>query len=120
MTPELLLVARRDEHFARFWQYAEKDEADANAVVIAIPEPKYRKRRSYYQRGSTDQQGHFKLRGLRPGSYTVVAWESLEDEQYLDPEFLKKFEEQGTSVKVEKAGRQRVTLKVLPAPADQP
>jgi hypothetical protein len=27
--PELLLVARRDEHFARFWQYAEKDEADA-------------------------------------------------------------------------------------------
>ena len=98
----------------------EKDEAVANAVVIAIPEPKYRKRRSYYQRGSTDQQGHFKLRGLRPGSYTLLAWESLEDEQYLDPEFLKKFEEQGTSVKVEKAGRQRVTLKVLPAPADQP
>ena len=27
--PELLLVARRDEHLARFWQYAEKDEADA-------------------------------------------------------------------------------------------
>ena len=27
--PEQLLVARRDEHFARFWQYAEKDEADA-------------------------------------------------------------------------------------------
>jgi hypothetical protein len=27
--PELLLVARRDEHFARFWRYAEKDEADA-------------------------------------------------------------------------------------------
>jgi hypothetical protein len=27
--PELLLVARRDRHFAKFWQYAEKDEADA-------------------------------------------------------------------------------------------
>jgi hypothetical protein len=27
--PELLLVARHDEHFAKFWQYAEKDEADA-------------------------------------------------------------------------------------------
>jgi hypothetical protein len=27
--PELLLVARRDERFATFWKYAERDEADA-------------------------------------------------------------------------------------------
>ena len=27
--PELLLVARRDERFARFWKSAEQDEADA-------------------------------------------------------------------------------------------
>ena len=31
--PELLLVARRDEHLAKFWQYAEKGEADARRAM---------------------------------------------------------------------------------------
>jgi hypothetical protein len=31
--PELLLVARRDERFATFWKYAEKDAADAPAAM---------------------------------------------------------------------------------------
>jgi len=98
----------------------DKNEPVANAVVIAVPESKYRKRKSFYQRGNSDQQGRFRLRGLRPGNYTVFAWETLEDEQYFDPEFLRKFEEQGTSVQVEKAGRKTLALKVLAAPADQP
>lgn len=98
----------------------EKQEPVANAVVISVPESKYRKRKSYYQRGSTDQQGHFKLHGLRPGTYTVFACETLDEDQYPDPEFLKKFAGQGSSVKVEKAGRQNVALQALPAPADQP
>jgi protocatechuate 3,4-dioxygenase beta subunit len=98
----------------------EKKEPVANAVVVAVPEVKYRKRKSYYQKATTDQLGRFKLRGLQPGNYTVFAWEMLEEEQNLDPDFLKKFEDQGTPIKVEKGSRQTIALKVIPAAADPP
>ena len=98
----------------------EKKESVANAVVVAVPEEKYRDRQSHYQKGTTDQDGRFTFHGLRPGNYTLYAWEFLDGDEYLDPDFLKQFENQGTTIKVEKGGRQTVALKVIPAPADQP
>jgi protocatechuate 3,4-dioxygenase beta subunit len=99
----------------------DKKEPIANAVVVAVPEPKYRKRQSHYQRTATDQDGRFTLRGVYPGEYTLYAWEVLEGDDYLDPDFLKTVDNQGTTVKVEKSGRrQSVALKVILAPADQP
>jgi hypothetical protein len=98
----------------------DKKEPVANALVVAVPEERFRKRKSHYQRGTTDQDGRFTLRGLRPGDYTLYAWEALDSDDYLDPEFLKPFENQGTPIKVEKASRQTVALKVIPAPAEQP
>lgn len=98
----------------------DKKEPIANAVVVAIPEPKYRKRQSRNQRTATDQNGRFTLRGLHPGEYTVYAWEILEGDDDQDPDFLKSLEGQGSTVKVDKSSRQSVALKVIPAPADQP
>lgn len=97
----------------------EKGEPTPNAVVVAIPEAKYRKQTARYQRVSADQSGHFTLRGVQPGVYTLIAWEVLEDEEYLDPEFLKPYEGQGTTIKLEKDGHKTVPLKMIPA-ADQP
>jgi protocatechuate 3,4-dioxygenase beta subunit len=98
----------------------DKKEPIANAVVVAVPEERFRKQQSHYQRAATDQEGRFQLRGLRPGKYTLYAWDALDGEDYLDPDFLKQFEKQETPVKVEKASRQTVALKVLPATDDQP
>jgi len=96
----------------------EKNEPVVNAVVVAAPEAKYQKRSSHYYRGSTDQNGRFTIRGIRPGNYTLYSWESLEGEDYLDPDFLKRFE--GTSVKLEKSGHTTASLKVIPdAPEPQ-
>jgi hypothetical protein len=97
----------------------EKGLPVSNAVVVGVPEPKFRKQPNRYQRGITDQAGHFVLRGLRPGSYTLFAWEVIEDE-YLDADFLKPVESRGVETKVEKSSRQTVPLKVITAPADQP
>jgi protocatechuate 3,4-dioxygenase beta subunit len=98
----------------------DKGQPVANAVVVAIPAPQYRKRSDRYVRATTDQAGHFTMRGVRPGEYSVLAWEVLEADEYLDPDFLKPLEGQAAAVKIEKGTHKSVALKVISAPADQP
>jgi polysaccharide lyase family 4-like protein len=96
-------------------------EPAIGSAVVAVPEARFRKQASRYGRAETDQNGRFSIRGLRPGTYALCAWESAEEgDQYLDPDFLKAADEHGTAIKVEKSSHQRVELKIIPAPVDQP
>jgi hypothetical protein len=86
----------------------------ANATVVAVPEEKYRKVPNRFATGQTDQHGRFTVRGLAPGSYTLYAWQDLEDDVWRDPDFLKSQEANGTSLKVEEGSHQTVELKLIP------
>ena len=86
----------------------------ANAVVVAVPEPRMRGRVDRYRKTVSDQSGHFSLRGLRPGEYTVLAWESVDGEAYYNPEFLKSCEGQGSGVRVGEAERKTLQVNVIP------
>ena len=90
------------------------DHPVANATVVAVPEEKYRKLPDRFGTGSTDQHGHFTIRGLTPGSYTLFAWQDMEESVYRDPDFLKSQEPNGTAVKVEEGSHQQIELKVSP------
>jgi hypothetical protein len=96
----------------------EKDVDDdhpvPNATIVAVPEEKFRKLPNRFVAGSSDQHGHFTLRGLPPGSYTLYAWQDIEDSTYRDPSFLKSQESNGTAVKVEEASQQTIVLKPSP------
>ena len=94
------------------------DHPVANATVVAVPEEKYRKLPDRFGTGSTDQHGLFSIRGLAPGSYTLYAWQDLEDGVYRDPDFLKSQEANGTAVKVEEGSHQQIELKVSPTGED--
>ena len=90
------------------------DHPAANATVVAVPEEKYRKLPDRFGIGSTDQHGRFTILGLAPGSYTLYAWQDLEDGVYRDPDFLKSQEANGTALKVEEGSHQQIELKVSP------
>jgi protocatechuate 3,4-dioxygenase beta subunit len=94
------------------------DQPVANASVVAVPEEKYRKLRERFGTASSDQNGHFTIRGLAPGSYTVFAWQDLDEGLYYDADFLKSQEANGTSLKVEEGSHQKIELKLASVSED--
>jgi hypothetical protein len=98
----------------------DKNQVLADATVVAVPEEKYRQQQNRYAKVSTDQHGHFSMKGLRPGAYTLLAWETMDGDDYFDPEYLKKYEGGGTPISVDKGKHSNLSLKAIPASADQP
>jgi protocatechuate 3,4-dioxygenase beta subunit len=87
-----------------------KSEPVANAVVVAVPEPRFRSRTDRYYKTVTDQSGRFTLHGIPPGAYTLIAWESIDGEAYYNPEFLNKYEGQGRALHV--TGEERTSVQL--------
>jgi hypothetical protein len=97
-----------------------KDEPVADAVVVAVPEPRFRVRLDHFRKATTDQSGHFTLRGLPPGSYTVFAWENVEGEAYYNPEFLRSYEGRGKALRVGEGDRASMQVQAIPEVGEQP
>jgi hypothetical protein len=116
----LELVASANGALAEGVTLDQKDEPVADAVVVAVPEARWRSRPDRYGKAVSDQRGHFTLRGLPPGDYTLFAWESVDGEAYYNSEFLKTYEGQGRPLHVNEGDRANVQLKAIPAAEDQP
>lgn len=98
----------------------EKDKKWTNASVVAVPDSKRRQNREAYGHATSDQNGHFKMRGLAPGEYTLLAFEDSEQAQDAhDSEKIKSLESSGSVVKLEERARKSVQLKVIPAADEQ-
>lgn len=89
-------------------------EPVANAVVVAVPEPRLRSRTDHYRKTVSDQSGRFTLRGIRPGDYTLFAWQAIEGEAYYNSDFLKSYEERGTVLRFSDGDRKNLQLEVIP------
>jgi hypothetical protein len=96
----------------------QKGEPVADAVVVAVPEARWRSHPDRYRKAVTDQRGRFTLRGLPPGDYTLVAWESVDGEAYYNAEFLKSYEGRGKTMHLNQGDRANVQLNVVPATED--
>jgi hypothetical protein len=89
-----------------------------NGVIVAAPELRLRTRPDRYRKTVSDQSGHFTLRGIPPGAYTLLAWESVEGEAYYNPEFLKNYEGQGSALRIGEGERKK--LQAIAAEEEQP
>jgi Carboxypeptidase regulatory-like domain len=63
---------------------------------------------------NTDYQGKFQLYPVRPGDYTVFAWEDVSYLAWFDPEFLKAYSSRGVAVPVAPSDQKVLTVKVIP------
>ena len=90
----------------------------ADAAVVAAPNGERRKRFDVFGEDKSDAQGHFKLRGLISGEYTVLAWEEP-DGNVRDPDFLDPWQDRGKKVQLDDAARKSVSVKVIAA-TDEP
>jgi protocatechuate 3,4-dioxygenase beta subunit len=92
----------------------DKGKPVADATVVAAPNGERRKRFDVFAQDKSDAQGHFKLRGLISGEYTVLAWEDP-DGNVRDPEFLNGYEDRGEKVQLDDAARKTVSVTVIAA-----
>jgi hypothetical protein len=79
-----------------------KNEKVAHGVVALVPDAPLRGAVPLYKSGPTDIEGRFELHGIAPGKYHLFAWRELPGFAYLNAEFMKRFEELGKAVVIEK------------------
>ncbi len=79
----------------------------AGPTVTLIPQDG----RSWPAKMGTDESGGFQFSGLRPGKYTLFAWEEPDDDLWQDPEYRKKFA--GSEVEVKAGETQRVEVRAI-------
>lgn len=91
----------------------DKLEPAAGAAVVLIPEGKRRESDRWYQSTSTDQYGNYTLKNVAPGEYRLYAFDTVEFQAYMDPEWLKPFESKGEKVSIEENAKPSVQLKLI-------
>jgi protocatechuate 3,4-dioxygenase beta subunit len=72
----------------------------SSAVVVLIPEVRYRRKSSLFKSTTSDQNGRFTIRGIAPGDYKLFAWDDIEPGNWWNPEFLNHYEDQGEDLNV--------------------
>jgi protocatechuate 3,4-dioxygenase beta subunit len=92
----------------------ESQSAVAGVRAVLVPDHN-RDRFDLYKVAASDSGGHFAMRGITPGAYKIFAFEALEENAYLDPDFMQRFEPYGKAVRVEEGDQLNIDVKVIPA-----
>jgi protocatechuate 3,4-dioxygenase beta subunit len=82
-------------------------------VVLVSDKPTRSRRGGGPETTSTDQNGHFTFRGLRPANYSVSAWEDIDEEEYLDPDFTQREADKFTALKLSEGESHNLNLKLI-------
>lgn len=62
-----------------------------------------------------DDAGGFQFTNLRPGKYSLLAWEEVDEDLWQDPDFRKKYDSRATEITVGASEAQSVQVRAIPA-----
>jgi hypothetical protein len=81
----------------------------AGVWVVAIPEEEKRSIHRLFKSVTTDQYGHFELRGLASGKYKLFSWDGIERGAWEDEDF----ETKGVGTEVKDGDAKTLELKLI-------
>lgn len=94
-----------------------KGQAAPEATVVLVPEDaKRRDQVQFYRTAVTDQQGRFSITDVVPGAYRLFAWDDVEYDAWMDPDFLSPIEDQGARVMVARGSQLSQNIQPVHAP----
>ena len=92
--------------------FGAKDEPTRGSILL-VPDVAQPGPPDLYRRASADSKGKFSLRGVAPGSYRLLALESVNlDAEINEPDFLSRIGNRGQGLIVEESGKYSVVLKL--------
>jgi hypothetical protein len=89
---------------------------DYTAIAFSQDRDKWKTSSRYQGSGRPDQDGRFKIGGLPPGDYYVVAIDKIEPGQSTDPDFLEAIRTKATAVTIHEGESRTVDLKLSQVP----
>jgi uncharacterized GH25 family protein len=90
----------------------DKGQGVAGATVVTLPSSGKTGRMDLYESDQADSNGHFLLRGLKPGTYVVVGLGGLQEDQRT-ADFFQKYGEKGQTVDVDEGEKKSVLVNVV-------
>lgn len=87
----------------------------AHVTVVLVPRNDRRHRTDLYKAVATDAAGRFRIPSVPPEDYKLFAWEDVETNAWLDPQFLRLDEDRGQPLRVGEGARLAVDLAIIPA-----
>jgi hypothetical protein len=92
----------------------DKDDQPVTAsTVVIIPDAARAKRRYLYQTAETDQNGHFVMSGLEPGSYMAYAFDDEQPQIWFSSEAMKRYKDDGFAITISAAEKAHAELHLV-------
>ena len=92
------------------------ESLDPGAQFVLVPDTARRGRREQYRVATAGEDGQAILRGIPPGNYKLFAWEELEENAYLNSDYLRAYEPLGVAVSIVAGDNRAVPVRVIPKP----
>jgi protocatechuate 3,4-dioxygenase beta subunit len=89
---------------------------DYSAIAFTQDREKWKESNRYQGVGRPDQDGRFKISGLRPGDYYIIALDKIEQGQSTDPDFLETIRSKATMFTIREGETRTLDLKIAQLP----